>query len=78
MNRTLLLASIATATLLTACTEIEHCDMYVNYMCDCHAEEDCSALQNTYQMADDELQEECAIALDEQYEIDDAEGLSCD
>ncbi len=59
------------------CDEGDPCDEYVDYICDCHPDEDCDSLQNTYAGADAELQDACVIALDEQLEADDESGLTC-
>jgi hypothetical protein len=65
---------------MTACSEEDPCADYVNYMCDCHADDedfDCEELQTTYENADAGVQDECAIALDEQEEADLEAGLEC-
>lgn len=66
---------------LTACLDEEGgnpCDRYVDYMCDCHGDTtDCDQLAATYEDADQDLQDECLIALEDQ-EDDDAEtGHEC-
>lgn len=81
MRATILLASTLAA--LTACVPASPCDEYVDYICDCHADDnrpgyDCDTLRVTYQNADPELQDECQVALNEQQNQDDAEGYLCD
>lgn len=54
------------------------CQDYVAYMCDCHGDtEDCGQLRATYDGADQNLQDECAIALDAQQAQDDAGNHVC-
>lgn len=82
-GRTAILALLVAgvAVLNTACEPINPCDEYVDYMCACHAEGDdgydCETLVNTYENADPELQDDCQVALDDQIDQDDAEGLVC-
>ena len=64
---------------LAACIE-EPCDSYVDYMCDCHGEDtgfDCAQLQDIYSGADPEVQDQCAIDLDNQKAQDELAGLDC-
>jgi len=49
------------------------CDQYVQYMCDCHPEADCAELRSIYADAGADVQEQCAIALDEQESADGGE-----
>jgi len=54
------------------------CDEYVAYMCDCHGDtEDCDQLASTYAGADQDLQDECAISLDDQQTEDEEIGHTC-
>ena len=62
----------------TACVPATACDEYVDYMCDCHPEEDCQTLRVIHQDAEGEMLSDCTIALDEQLEVDDSDGLDCD
>ena len=77
---TLLLAFVGFA--LPACDDAavaNECDDYVDYMCDCHGEEyDCQQLRNTYSDPDSETLDECAIALDDQEDVDAEEGVDCE
>ena len=73
MRTWLILAGLA----LTACDDTNPCDEYVAYICDCHPDDDCSSLSNTYDGADTELQDECALALDEQLNSDDETEHEC-
>lgn len=75
------LACVGVAVLNTACEPINPCDEYVDYMCSCHTEGDdgydCETLSNTYENADPELQDDCQVALDDQINQDDTEGVEC-
>ncbi|MCB9777258.1 MAG: hypothetical protein H6742_01675 [Alphaproteobacteria bacterium] len=65
--------------LLTGC-EPDPCSDYVDYMCDCHdgdGDVSCQTYENTYANADADLQDECAIALEDQIDEDDANGVEC-
>lgn len=65
---------------LFACEPLTPCDEYVDYQCTCHAEDtgvDCEALTLTYAGAGPDVQDECAILLDEQQAADDAAGVEC-
>jgi hypothetical protein len=60
------------------CEPLTPCDDYVDYMCACHADEvDCDELTLTYVGADPDVQDECAVLLDEQQAADDRDGLDC-
>jgi len=63
-----------------ACSDSNSCDDYVDYVCECHADDpayDCAALQTTYEDADDALQDECSIILADLEDQDDADGTGC-
>ncbi|MFT5686642.1 MAG: hypothetical protein ACI8RZ_007598 [Myxococcota bacterium] len=62
---------------LAGCDDSDPCDEYVDYICDCHPDDDCESLLNTYDESDAELQDECALALDEQQDDDDSVGHEC-
>lgn len=65
---------------LWGCEPLSPCDEYVDYMCDCHADDtgvDCDALSATYASADPDVQDECAVLLDEQETADQEAGLEC-
>lgn len=69
-----------TAALLPGCDDSSSnsCDEYVDYMCDCHsAEYDCQDLRNTYADPDSELQDECALSLEDQEDQDAEDGAVC-
>lgn len=73
---------VPAAWLLVAlgCEETDPCDEYVDYMCECHANDegfDCQALRNTYADADPAVQDQCAVALREQEDADAANGYVC-
>ncbi len=68
--------------LFSGCTLEEPCQDYVDYMCQCHAEEGdtggtCDALTATYTGADAELQDECVLALEAQQQLDAESGEGC-
>lgn len=57
------------------------CDRYVEYMCQCHADDegfDCAELQAAYTDADQTLQESCQIDLEDQRASDEDEGDFCE
>lgn len=77
MDRLCLVLSFAW---LAACEPSEPCERYVDYMCDCHdGEEDvvCSEFEATYLGAGADVQDECAVLLDEQQEEDNSNGSTC-
>jgi hypothetical protein len=64
-----------------ACTQDQPCDRYIDYMCACHDGEegfDCAELAETYAQADAGVQNECALELSDQKDIDEDTGLECD
>ena len=66
--------------LVGATCELEDpCLEYVDYMCACHVSEaDCEELETTYQDADPDLQDQCAIDLADQQAEDDENGVECE
>ena len=76
----LALLSLSLLGILVAC-EATPCDEYVAYMCTCHDDDpefSCEELERTYAEAPPDVQDTCALALDEQQEMDEEEGLNCD
>ena len=69
--------SLLFGLLLIGCDSTNPCDEYVTYICDCHPDDDCTSLSNAYANADAELQDECALALDDQQNNDDETGHVC-
>jgi hypothetical protein len=68
------------AGLSLACSGDSACDQYVDYICDCHADDpayDCDALRTSYEAADDSLQDECSLALDSLETQDEQDGTGC-
>jgi len=53
------------------------CSRYVDYMCDCHPEENCSELETTLGDPDASLLDQCAIDLSDQKAEDAANGFIC-
>lgn len=60
---------------LLACEVEDPCVEYVDYMCDCHPEQDCDTLRATYSAPDPETQEQCIIDLDAQQSEDVQNGV---
>lgn len=80
MRTALIMGLAAILGTLLAC-EDQPCTRYVDYICQCHADDpsfDCAELQNTLLGAEPEVQDQCYIDLQDQQEIDDADGLACD
>lgn len=74
-------AVAAMLVLMGATCAFEPCDRYVDYMCQCHADDpgfDCAELQQVYGDADPELQDQCAIDLTDQKDEDADAGLDCE
>jgi hypothetical protein len=64
----------------TACELDQPCDDYVSYMCDCYGADtdfDCEELQQTYDNAGPDVQDQCAIELSAQ-QADDEQTGACD
>lgn len=76
------IAAIASTLFLVATTcEEQPCDDYVDYMCACHEDDpefDCEELQLVLSDADPELQDQCAVDLDQQQDEDQQEGVECE
>jgi len=71
---------IFAATLAPSCVTTNPCDDYVDYICACHQDDpsfDCATLQTTYADAPPDLQDECAVQLDDQQAVDSEAGLDC-
>jgi hypothetical protein len=68
--RRFFIASFSLLATAAACVPTSACDDYVDYMCDCHPEEDCAELRTIHQDAVGEELTDCTIALDEQKEED--------
>ncbi len=66
---------------LTSCfEEKDYCTEYVDYMCECHADNpdyDCATQQAIYEDASLDQQTQCALTLDEQMIEDEEDGLDC-
>ncbi len=72
--------AITLTALALGCGESSSCDDYVDYVCECHADDpayDCDALRTAYEDADDELQDECDIQLADLQDQDDLDGTGC-
>ena len=66
---------------LVACEEKNHCDDYVDYMCECHADDpnfNCDEQRSIYEEASLDQQNECAIELDSQEQSDQENGEGCE
>ena len=80
---TILLGSLASLFMLggALCAETNPCDDYVQYMCDCHGNDEgfsCDELRTTYENADPAQQDQCSIDLDDQQQQDEQDGITCD
>lgn len=76
-----LFVTLSVAALTIGCNPDEPCQRYVDYMCECHDDDpgfDCAELERTYEKADAEVQNSCAIELRSQRADDEAEGLECE
>ena len=75
------IALIALLLGAVACTDDQNpCDEYVSYMCDCHPDNPdatCDDLKIQYQDPSTSLQDECAIALEDQQAEDADNGHDC-
>lgn len=74
--------SAAAAALATGlgCDTEDPCQDYVSYVCDCHADDpeyDCEQIRTTYEGADADVQAECASALQDLEDADQAAGETC-
>ena len=60
--------SILASLFLIACESesLGECEAYVDYMCNCHPDEDCNALSNQYENPTTEDEADCADLYDEQ------------
>ena len=70
---------LAVFTLGLAC-EVQPCDRYVNYVCDCHADDpefDCDEISSSLTNADPAVQDQCAIDLADLQDADAEAGLVC-
>jgi hypothetical protein len=64
----------------SACKPSRPCDDYVDYLCSCHEGDpkfDCASLETVYADADPDVQDQCALDLDEQKQKDETEGFLC-
>lgn len=77
MLRIALWAPLLALATLTGCDDTNPCQEYVDYICGCGTDEECSEASNAYADADADLQDECAIALDDELEQDDEAGEDC-
>lgn len=77
----LMVMAVAGAFAMAADCELDDpCQEYVDYICTCHADDpdfDCEETRTVFSDADPNLQDQCAIELAEQEEIDQEEGLDC-
>ena len=63
---------------LAACLVPESaCDDYVDYICDCHPDQDCQQLRIIHQDAEGDELADCQIALDETQAEDLEDGHDC-
>ena len=80
-GREVLMMAVAGVFALAASCELDDpCQEYVDYLCTCHADDpdfDCEELRTVFSDPDPNLQDQCAIDLGEQQEVDDTAGLEC-
>ena len=60
--------------------EVQPCDRYVNYICDCHADDpdfDCNEISQSLANADPSAQDQCSIDLSDLQDEDQAAGIEC-
>ena len=77
MTRFIVLAS----ALAIACEDKDHCGEYVDYMCECHADDptyDCDEQRAIYEEATLDQQNDCAVELDAQKQEDQDDGSECE
>jgi len=77
MRRHLVLLAVG----FMACEDKDHCDEYVDYICDCHADDpdfNCDEQRSIYEEASLDQQNECAIELDNQEQSDQDNGEGCE
>ena len=80
-SKSLLLGFLLAGSLTACFEEADHCSNYVDYMCDCHEEDpsfSCEDLRASYEEATLEQQNDCAVDLDEQRQVDEEDGASCE
>ena len=72
---------VADLFLIGASCNDDPCARYVDYMCDCHADDpdfSCADLQASLQDADPDVKDQCALDLADQQDQDEDDGLECD
>ena len=72
---------IAALLWLGACEPADPCGEYVDYMCLCHDDDtgvDCDELSVVYASAEPEVQDECAVLLEDQQQADEEAGETCE
>lgn len=78
--RGLLLSILGLGFAMGVGCEPEPCDRYVNYICDCHADDpefDCEEISQSLANADPSAQDQCAIDLADLQDADDEAGVAC-
>ena len=76
----MLAAVVVAYGILGGCGEDQPCDRYVNYICDCHADDpgfDCNEISQALSEAGQDAQDQCAIDLADLQDEDDANGVDC-
>ena len=75
------LGLFALAAAGTACVSPTACDDYVDYVCECHADDpgyDCEELRLLYEDAEGAELADCQLAMQDQVAADEAAGDSCE
>lgn len=65
---------------VSGCSSSQPCDDYVDYICQCHQDDpdyDCEQVKTAYEGAEPQVQDECALNLDELEQKDQEEGSEC-
>jgi hypothetical protein len=74
------LALVVGVVLFGGCESTDPCQDYVDYVCDCHADDptyDCAELQTTFENPDSEVQNQCQLDLAALRKADEENGVVC-
>ncbi len=81
MTRTFWAVLMLSLCMSPACEDETPCDRYIDYMCDCHADDegfDCQEISDSFANADNDVQDSCALTLSTQKDVDEEEGNTCE
>jgi hypothetical protein len=71
---------LVTLAAMAGCQTNQPCDRYVDYVCNCHEGDpdyDCTELQTIYADAQPDVQDQCALDLDDLKQQDETDGYVC-